>query len=523
MVKHALTKKRVFIGKGRSAKVYLSYIGDQAIATKTFTGESLSKFILFILTGSANPYTWCEDAINSALIRRRLLSKLCQIWFKDKLRLPKTFGYRWNLEQNAFEIDAEFINGQHAPLLNPLEENPKDYMLELRKEIMNPLQDKLIESGFDGLVWQAGKGNPVGASNFMLLPQKDGTKQWIWIDLESGLPALFALNPFSTLFYYLPKCIKHRDWLFDNVDTEKLKNYLENNKEVIIRELDLKTYLEMVNDCGLLSTTQSNWKDLARYKKSLYYAASQDKISPEQKEYYENKPFRWYLKSIILFLKSFVIKIKETSKDIFESINNFRYKKFFNRLYFYFSDARYRWGTIRWYLKREIDKWHSRKFFTDKETKYLKDELKKDDISAYLTDFSIHIGIKPFVKFFAWVIMPIIIAAGFCNLQTGTIIILAAGPLARTAYTVWRMTHSLVKSRSHFPFIALIVGTLPVAGNLAYPVELFYQSTGKKDMLAKFIAYSFSAKIGAKIPIWGGKDSETEHFFNKICHLVLNH
>ena len=59
-----LIKQKKYIGKGRSAKVYLSYSGDEGIATKTFTGESVSKLILFILTGSANPYTWCEMLFN---------------------------------------------------------------------------------------------------------------------------------------------------------------------------------------------------------------------------------------------------------------------------------------------------------------------------------------------------------------------------------------------------------------------------------------------------------------------------
>ncbi len=518
----ALIEQKKFIGNGRSAKVFLSYKGEEGIATKTFTGEPVSKFILFILTGSANPYTWCEDAINCALIRRRLLSKLCQLWFKDKLRLPKTYGHRWNPAQKAFEIDAEFITGHHAPLLTPLKRKSKSYMSELRREIMNPLQDKLIQSGFDGLVWQAGKGNPVAASNFMLLRDEDGTEQWIWIDLESGLPALFAMNPLSTLFYYLPKCVKHSDWLFDNVDTDQLIKYLENHKEEIIKALGLKTYRQLCIDCELLSTTQKKWKNIKRYKRSLYYAASQEKISDVEKRYYENKPLRWYLKSLMLFLKAFVIKVKDTTEEIFDAFYNFRYKKLFRRIYFYFSDSRYRWGTARWFLKREIDKWHSRKFLNDEESAFLKEELKNDEISAYITDFSIHVGIKPVVKLIAWILIPFLIAAGICDLQVGALLIIGAGPLARTAYTIWRITHSLVKSRSHFPMLALTIGVFPVIGNLAYPIELLYRSAGKKDMLAKFIAYSFSAKVGAKIPIWGGKDSEIEHFFNKICHKILN-
>ena len=176
---------------------------------------------------------------------------------------------------------------------------------------------------------------------------------------------------------------------------------------------------------------------------------------------------------------------------------------------------------IRWYLKKEIDKWQSRKFFTESESEFLKNELKKDDKSCYLTDFSIHLGIKPFVKIFSFIVMPVLIAVGLFSIQIGAIIIIGLGPMTRTLYTSWRMAHSLVQSRSHFPFIALIIGIIPVIGNLAYPVELIYQSKGSRDKVSKFIVYSFSAKVGAKVPIWGGKDSEIEHFINKICHLIL--
>ncbi|WP_296316676.1 hypothetical protein [Winogradskyella sp. UBA3174] len=513
--------QKKYIGKGRSAKVYLSYSGNEGIATKTFTGEPVSKLILFILTGSANPYTWCEDAIECAMIRRRILSSLCQIWFKDKLRLPKTFGYRWNEEHKAFEIDAEYIPGKHAPLFNPLDIDQVNYMSELKNEIMKPLKDKLIESGFDGLVWQAGKGNPVAVSNFMMLNKENGTRQWIWIDLESGLPALFAMNPLSTLFYYIPKCIKHRDWLFDHVDSTKLSDYLKKYKDIITSELGKKTYQNLCDDVDILSKKQKNWKGLSRHQKSLYYAASQKKITEESKLYYENKPLPWFLKNSMNFLKRAIQSVKNNVVKLLKKIYNFRYQKFIKRVYRYFSSVSYRWRLVRWYLKKEIDKWHSRKFLTESESKFLKGELQNDDKSSYLTDFSIHIGIKPFVKVFSFIIMPILIASGVFSIQNGAIIILAAGPLARTLYTVWRMSNSLISSKPQFPIIALIVGLFPVIGNLAYPAELIYQSKGRRNKLSKFIIYSFSAKAGSKVPIWGGKDSEIEHIFNRICHFML--
>lgn len=55
--------------------------------------------------------------------------------------------------------------------------------------------------------------------------------RWVWIDLELGLPALFALNPLAAFSYYLPMCVKHRGWLFDDVDCDWLCHYLESIKE----------------------------------------------------------------------------------------------------------------------------------------------------------------------------------------------------------------------------------------------------------------------------------------------------
>ena len=83
------------------------------------------------------------------------------------------------------------------------------------------------------------------------------------------------------------------------------------------------------------------------------------------------------------------------------------------------------------------------------------------------------------------------------------------------------MSHSLISSKPQFPIIALIIGLLPIIGNLAYPAELFYHSTGSKNKVSKFIIYSFTAKAGSKIPIWGGKDSEIEHLFNRIYLFII--
>ncbi len=507
--------KRQFIGSGRSAKVYLSCSNGREVATKVFTGEKVSKFILFVLTGSANPYTWCKPAVQCAIARRKVLTILCQHWFGSGLSLPEVYGYRWNPGQKAYEIDMEFVPGRHASLLSPLRENQVDLAQELRRKVMDPLQARLVESGFDGAVWQAGKGNPVAESNFMILDEEDGY-HWVWIDLESGLPALFALNPLSTLLYYIPMCFKHRRWLFDDVDCEKLRSYVDEN----CTELSPGQRDELRGEIDDLERSQRDWKQTSRHLASLNYARSQAHINDQQQQYFLDRPIRWFAVSVSRGLVSVVSGAGRLVLDCLAAIRNFNYQKLGKRIIKYASNSYYRWGVIRWFVRREIFLWERRGFLDQVERDVLLAELHDDEISAYLTDFSIHIGVKPFIKVFIWGFLPLLIAAGSVGFGTAALVILWTGPVVRTVYTLWRMVASMLRSRPHYPWVALFVGILPMLGNLAYPMEILYQSAGRGNVLGKFMTCAFSARIGSKIPVWGGRDTGTEHFFNRIGHRI---
>ena len=507
--------RRKFIGSGRSAKVYHSIRNGRDVATKTFTGEKFSKFILFVLTGSANPYTWCEPAIRCAIARRRVLGILCEHWFSGNLSLPECYDYRWNQEQKAYEIDMEFVNGWHMPMLSPLKESQVDFARELRHEVMKPLQEKLIQAGFDGAVWQAGKGNPVGESNFMVVYGDHGY-HWAWIDLESGLPALFALNPLSTLGYYIPMCLKHRRWLFDDVDCNQLKDYVDSHDA----EMPANILDELHGAMAELEQFQNQWKRISRHRASLGYAWSQQHITDRQEQYYRSRPIRWFVLSLANGLVSVVSAAARSLLRGLSAIRDFRYKKLFRRIYNYASNSYYRWGVVRWFVRREILHWEKRDFLTQSEKTRLLTELHNDEISAYLTDFSIHIGVKPFIKVFMWTVLPVMIASGSVGLGTAALIVLWTGSIVRTAYTLWRIGASIVRSRPHYPWVALFVGMLPMLGNLAYPMEILYQSAGRDNVLGKFMTCAFSARVGSKIPVWGGRDTATEHFFNRIGHRI---
>ncbi len=87
-------------------------------------------------------------------------------------------------------------------------------------------------------------------------------------------------------------------------------------------------------------------------------------------------------------------------------------------------------------------------------------------------------------------------------------------PALRTAITLWRM---LATRRPVTDFAdALVVGTLPVVGSLAYPVQMY----SKYRDLSCFLLRDSAARLGRWLPIYGGRDSRLEILAIKLVNLV---
>ncbi len=508
--------EEILIGEGRSGKVYLEHgPKGRSLAKKVFTGEGLGKIVLFILTGSANPYTWCEPAVRAAVARRYILKHLVSYWFNDRLRLPDTDAWSWNKEQSAFEIRAEMINGTHAPLPSPFSDNRDDYLHDLVENIMRPLQDRLIEAGFDGLVWQAGLGNPVASNNFMLEKDGKGSLRWVWIDLESGVPALFALNPFATLLFYLPRSVRHRRPLFDDVDILKFRSYLLRNETDIKHSLNEDDYNELTFNLDQLDDNQRRWKSLSRRQRSIAYEHSKGKLSDLQAANFKRQPLRWNLHLLGVRIPKVVSIITVLVKLSINKVRRIDVKQVTLNTWHYIISATYRWGIAQAYVGKKIDSWSERGFIVDKEAEYLKKALREDDVSSYLTDFSVHLAIKLPIKIIQWLVMPALWALGIINGATFALVAIFGGSIGRTIYTLSRLFQSIIQ-RQRKPWVALFVGAIQGVGTIAYPLQLIYRGTERSGELARFIVYDSLASIGRKVPIWGGRDSRVEHFFVSI-------
>jgi len=216
------------LGRGRSGVVFRCR--DEAgrdVARKIFSSDSLTKAVHYICSGAPGAYTWNEQAVRSAVLRRRIAGPLVQMWFGDRLRVAEAYGHEWLDQRKAFRIDCRHIDGRHVRLHHPFTEHPDGQLRDLRRNVMKPLQRHLAEAGLDGLVWQAGRGNPVSLNNFLHEPSGDDADgRWTWIDLESGVPALIPINPLDLILFYLPMSFRHRRALFDDVDVPKLSAYV---------------------------------------------------------------------------------------------------------------------------------------------------------------------------------------------------------------------------------------------------------------------------------------------------------
>jgi hypothetical protein len=266
------------LSRGRSSLVYATPDGGGGeLACKLFVPETLSSLVMLLLTGAPNPYRWCRSAVEAAVLRRRILEQLVPFWFGSRLRLPATRGCRWNAAARGYELRMELVPGRHAALRHGGEPPPDpdrdpelspNEITELTADVMRPLQVFLARAGFDGLLWQAGRGNPVAAANFVLTGQAGGAREWAWVDLESGVPALFPLD-LRALREYLPLSAKHRGWLFDDVDTDALQRYLADSRCWIEVCLGPEVAAELERDAAALARHQRRWKSRTRVHRAI--------------------------------------------------------------------------------------------------------------------------------------------------------------------------------------------------------------------------------------------------------------
>lgn len=510
------------LGRGRSGVVFLGRdASGRRTACKVFASRGLTRVVQVVLLGAPNPYIWNEEALRCAYLRRRILARLVEHWFDGRLRVAEALDIAWNEERRAHELQAELSSGVPLPLHRPGRSDGAALVRELVDDVMAPLQRHLIASGFSGLAWQAGLGNPVALNNFLLERDGGGGHRYCWIDLESGVPALAPLDPRALFGFYLPESWRLGRPLFDDVDPARLEHYLAEHSAALCARLGTEGLAELRAQSAALAHHQARWKELRRHERGIGHALARGRIGEERAEWFRSRPLRWYAHDATHHLVAAVGWTSAALARLARWCARIPWRAHARSAWNFATSGCFRRRAARHFVARRIRAWERRGQLARPEARRLRANLPSEESSAYLTDCAVHLALKPPVKAWEYWVLPTLWSLGWVSGGMLAAGVLLSGPLVRTLYTSVRCVQSL-RHRREVPFVALGVGLLPVVGNLAYPVQLLYSSTEDRDDLARFLLYDGCARLGRHIPIWGGADTLTEHVFNHLPDRLVN-
>ena len=510
------------LGVGRSAVVFRSRDGaGRETARKVFSSGVLTRAVQYVFLGARNPYAWCEHAVQSAILRRRVLVPLVRHWFGERLRVAEGWSVDWDAEHSAWQLHTEFVDGRHPALHHPLDRRGGAEVEELAREILPELQRRLVDAGFDGAVWQAGLGNPVALSNFLVEDRPDGGRSFAWIDLESGVPALFPAHLPSLWRFYLPRALRYRRPLFDDVDSKRLRSWLESHRTELVEGLGEARVEGIERDAAALGWRQESWRAMGRLERSLRSQLAKGRITEEELERYRRRPIRWYareaLRGVVGLTRHALNKLVRAGR----ALSRVPWRRMARLFVLFVFRQRVRHALAERFVSARIGTWQQRGQLREEHAARLRAELGHEVASCYLADFGVHLAIKPFVKSFEYLVAPALFAAGWIDERTLAAILASGGSVGRTAYTAGRMVQNLVCGRE-LPWTAFWTGILPVVGNLAFPFQIARSGRAGGDLVAQFIVYDASAVAGRRMPIWGGRDTLTEHVFNHLPDRLLD-
>jgi hypothetical protein len=478
---HMDTVKVTEIGRGRSAIVYRCHdTSGREVASKVFVGDPTGKLVNYLFFGAPNAYIWNADAVQCALLRRQIVGELVKFWFGAKLSVADAYVISWNDETRSFSMDTRFVEGRPASLHHPFSAPHEREYPDLRHCVMQPLQRRLVEAGLDGLVWQAGRGNPVAVNNFLCSETCSKESRWTWIDLESGVPALAPINPIDLLIFYLPRSWRHRRPLFDDVDIAKLRRYVRDHEEAIRSSIGTERLTALEKHVNALESYQHEWRSMPRLLRSIRYRLGKGEITREQADWYGRRPVRWYGRETRRVLAAGATSLMRLFAALGRWVRHFDYAGLLRGIWLFFTSQRFRSDMAHAYVEARIARWTERGQLAPGDARFLIEALDRDTVGSYITDFGVHIAMKPAIKLFQWVVLPSMFAARM------------VGPAAMAALIVF--------------------------GGM---IGIIYQSVEREEKLAAFILYDTVTVVGERIPIWGGRDTATEHLCNHLVDLIV--
>jgi len=504
------------LGAGRAAIVFLSSdASGRATARKVFVSGVLTRAVQHLFLGARNPYSWSEHAVQAAILRRRVLAPLVRHWFGEQLRVAEGWSVDWNAEHGAWQLHTEYVHGRSPALHHALDHSGRDEVRELAGEILPRLQEHLRAAGFDGQVWQAGLGNPVALANFLLEDLPGGGRRWAWIDLESGVPALFPAHVPSLWRFYIPCAWRYRRPLFDDVDVARLESWLRERRGELVASLGPATVEGLERDAAALGYRQGAWRAMSFLERSVRAQVPTGRVREEDVERLCARPILWYGRESARIAGELArLGLRRLARWT-KVLVRFPWWRALCIFAGFLVSQKRRQHLAQACVERRVDSWLRRGQLQAVHADRLRAQLGRVESSTYLADFGMHLALKPFVKSFEYVIAPALCAAGWIDEWTLAVIWASGGSVGRTAYTAARCVQNLLRGRE-LPLVALWTGVVPVIGNLAFPFQIARSGAEDEDLVAQFLIYDGAALVGRRLPLWGGRDTLTEHACNHV-------
>ena len=309
-------------------------------------------------------------------------------------------------------------------------------------------------------------------------------------------------------------------WLFDDVDVEKLRAYICENETQVAETLGQDNVFRLHSFVDKLDENQNHWKKRNRTNSSIEYFRTAGRITSVDARFYKAHVRQWYVRLTIFCVFAILGKIGRTACQLFSRSFIEKFFRFIKASAQFVVSERYRQRASRRLAIWRIRSWKNRRFLRHADAQMLRRELRNDTATRCITDFGVHLAIKPICKILQWVVLPVLCVLGILSLPTTAIIIAAGGAIGRTLYSLYRCIVSVAR-REPAPWIALSIGMIPVVGNAAFPTQFIFWCRNERRSLPRFLLFDTFAGFGRAIPIWGAADSLVEARVNRLPNLFF--
>jgi hypothetical protein len=573
-------------GRGARVDLVRDVDADRLIAEKVFRvdggiASSLTAALYRLCFQAPFPYRSTASAVWAAYYRRKAVRLLSAYWFGVPC-VADALYVRWDQAARAFVLGTEYVAGRGPrvaapdPYLLPrwlgaLPHSPRPAAeMDELVAFLERLRLHLRDSGFIGAQWQVDRRTLVATANCL----HDGDA-WVVVDLESGVPAV-------TLPRYLGQGLRiGRLPLFDDTDFATLWSYVERHQQALVQRLGLDKHQELVHLLKELELHEHLWKrgEVALLREPRRWTRREDRahirqhtlqrwlqegrLSPQAAQALEASTLRflghWAFGGLIGRVRHwgrFVRDRKYRAEAIAPRVAmwvargrlgaargvelvadprllplgaaalaamlptaltrllrdpDYRAAAL-QHVYRLLVDERYQLSLAEQYINRRIDAWLALDRLTAAEAERLRQAVATPSAQEYVRGFGAHLALKALLP--SALLDPLFIGTAVATGSLYPLALMFIRSMAITAYTLRRwLKHPDLRLGT-----ALAIGLIPKVGVLAYPGQLFTVH----PELAAFLVRDLMARLGERLPIYGGRHTLTEHFCLRCADLPLS-